>query len=206
VGAPELRASDADRDRVVTFLREHTVAGRLTLEEFSHRVEQAYAATTLSELEEVGRDLPAAAAPARRSAARFTGVVFGHAQRTGRLRLPRFGFAFVVFGDCDFDVRRAELSGPVGSVTALVLFGNLDLYVPEGVEVDLRGLAIFGHRRQWGRETPLHSETPLLRVNVFSLFGTSDVWQVPSAWLGRTFREVIKSLRRGEHRELPPSE
>jgi class 3 adenylate cyclase len=208
---PAVRAGDADREQTVVTLREHTAAGRLTLEEFSQRVEQAYAAKTLAELDETQRDLPApATAPAparpRRRAARFTGVVFGHAQRTGRLRLPRFGFAFVVFGDCDLDLRRAELSGRVASVTALVLFGNIDFYVPEGVEVDLRGLSMFGHRRQWGRETDLHPETPLLRVNVFSLFGTSDVWQVPSAWVGRTFREVIRALRRGEHRELPPGE
>jgi hypothetical protein len=45
--------------------------------------------------------------------------------------------------------------------------------------------------------------TPLLRVHIFSLFGTADVWRVPLSWAGRTFHEVIPSLRRGEQRELP---
>ena len=206
MGTPDLRASDADRERVVTFLREHTVAGRLTLEEFSQRIDQAYAARTLAELEEVGRDLPVTAAPHRRGAARITGVVFGHAQRTGPLRLPRLGFALVLGGDCDLDLRRAELSGPVASITALVLFGNINLYVPEGVDVDVRGLVIFGHRRQWGRDLPVHPGTPLLRIKILSLVGTADVWRVPAKWIGKSFREVIRSLRRGEHRELPPGE
>jgi hypothetical protein len=206
VGTPELRASDADRERVVTFLREHTVAGRLTLEEFSERIEQAYAARTLPELEEVARDLPVPSTAPRRGAARFTGVLFGHAQRTGRLRLPRFGFAFVLGGDCDLDLRRAELSGPAASITALVLFGNIDVYVPEGVEVDVRGLVIFGHRREWGHDLPVHPGTPLLRIKILSLVGTADVWRVPAKWIGRSFGEVIRSLRRGEHRELPPGE
>ena len=206
---PAVRASDADRDRAVVELREHTAAGRLTLEEFSARVEHVYAARSLEELEELGRDLPSLAtlsalAHARRRATRFTGVVFGDTRRTGRLRLPRFSFAFVAFGDVDLDVRRAELSDSVASVTAFVLFGNIDVYVPEGVEVDLGGFTVFGHRREWGRDVDLRPSTPLLRVKVFSLFGTSDVWRVPASWAGRTFGEVIRAIRRGEHRELPP--
>jgi hypothetical protein len=205
VSSPDLRASDADRDRAVAELREHTATGRLTLEEFSERVDRAVAARTLSELEEVRGDLPAApVARAPRRPKRFTGVVFGRTQRTGRWRLPARGVALVLFGDLDLDLRQAELSGPVASITALVLFGNVDLYTPESVEVDLGGLAVFGHRREWGRDLPPHPATPLLRMRVLSLFGTADLWRVPPAWVGRTFDEVIRALRRGEHRELPP--
>jgi len=92
---------------------------------------------------------------------------------------------------------------PRGLVTALVLFGNIDLYVPERVEVDFGGLAVFGHRREWGRDVPPLPGTPLLRVHIISVFGTADVWRVPLSWTGRTFREVIRSLQRGEQRELP---
>ncbi len=192
------RASDDDRDRAVLALREHTVAGRLTLEEFSDRTERALAATTAAELEEVGRDLPAASG--RRRPKRFTAVLFGATMRTGRWRLPRRSFAFVFLGDADLDLRQAELPGSVASITAFVLFGNVDLYVPEGVDVDLGGLSVIGHRREWGRDVP---GAPLLRVRIFSLFGTADLWRVPAAWVGRPFREVIKALRRGEQRELP---
>ena len=206
MSSPELRASDADRDRTIADLREHTALGRLTLEEFSERADRAVAAKTLSELEEIGRDLPSAvpATRTRRRAKWFTGVLFGRTQRTGRWRLPRRGTALVVCSDLDLDLRQVELSGEVASVTAFVLFGNVDLYVPETVEVDLGGLAVFGHRREWGRDLPPSPATPLLRVRVLSLFGTADLWRVPPTWAGRTFNEVIKGLRRGEERELAP--
>jgi hypothetical protein len=204
MSSPELRASDADRDRVIAELREHTAAGRLTLEEFSGRVERATAARTLGELDALSHDLPASAGtPARRRPKRLVAVVFGRARQTGRWLLSRRCFAFVAFGDCDLDLRRAELDGPAVSITALVLFGNVDLYVPEGVDVDLGGFTFGGHRREWGAELETAPATPILRVRVVSLFGTADVWRVPSSWLGRTFDEVISGLRKGEHRGLP---
>ncbi len=56
---PRIRASDADRDRVAEALREHHATGRLTLEEFQDRLDRAYAAKTLGDLDELVSDLPA---------------------------------------------------------------------------------------------------------------------------------------------------
>lgn len=68
---PALRASDADRERTATLLREHTGAGRLTPEELSDRLDVAYAARTVAELETLVHDLPdAAASPATGTARR----------------------------------------------------------------------------------------------------------------------------------------
>lgn len=55
---PRIRASDADRDRTAALLREHHAAGRLDAEEFAERLDQAYAAKTLGELDELLADLP----------------------------------------------------------------------------------------------------------------------------------------------------
>jgi len=57
-GAAKTRASDADRDRAADALREHLAAGRLTIEEFHERLDRAFAAKTLGELEQVMADLP----------------------------------------------------------------------------------------------------------------------------------------------------
>jgi hypothetical protein len=115
------------------------------------------------------------------------------------------GFVAVAFGDADIDLRQAELDGPVASLTAFVLFGNVDVYVPEAVDVDLSGIAVFGHRREFGSELPVPPGAPLLRVRIVSLFGTGDVWRVPHTWAARSFRQVIKALRKGEHlKELGP--
>jgi len=58
-GDPRIRASDADRDRVASLLREHHAAGRLTAEEFHERMDRALEARTLGELDELMSDLPA---------------------------------------------------------------------------------------------------------------------------------------------------
>jgi len=55
---PGIRASDEDRGRTAAALGEHYAAGRLTLEEFQERLDQAYAATTLGELRDLMADLP----------------------------------------------------------------------------------------------------------------------------------------------------
>lgn len=54
-----VRASDADRDRTASLLSEHHAAGRLTAEEFQDRMDQALAARTLGDLEDLLEDLPA---------------------------------------------------------------------------------------------------------------------------------------------------
>jgi len=55
---PNMRAGDADRERLVEQLREHHAAGRLTLDEFDERMQKAYAAKTYGELKTLTRDLP----------------------------------------------------------------------------------------------------------------------------------------------------
>jgi class 3 adenylate cyclase len=70
MASSELRASDADRDRVAGVLREHYSAGRLTDEEMSERVETAYRVRTVAELATLTADLPTASVEAPPPAAR----------------------------------------------------------------------------------------------------------------------------------------
>jgi hypothetical protein len=58
-GDPRLRASDADRERIVQMLREHHAEGRLDVDEFHERFNAAYEAKTLGELDALLADLPA---------------------------------------------------------------------------------------------------------------------------------------------------
>ncbi len=60
--AAEMRASDADRDAVLSELSEQFQAGRLTAAEFDERAGQALAARTWGELRDLLRDLPTALA------------------------------------------------------------------------------------------------------------------------------------------------
>jgi hypothetical protein len=193
---PSLRASDADRERTVVALREHAVDGRLTLEEFTERMSAAYDARTSGELDELVGDLPSRASPASRR--RPTSVVlsiFGSNERDGRIRIRRRVLCLTLFGNVDLDLRQASLERDVVSIVALGMFGAIDVYVPEGVEVDLHGLALFGHKRARGNDPPPRAGTPLVRVLAISVFAGIDVWRVPLAWAQKTFREVIRGIR-----------
>ncbi|HEY8482164.1 MAG TPA: DUF1707 domain-containing protein [Spirillospora sp.] len=55
---PDIRASDADRDRVAASLREHCGQGRITMEELRERLDAVYDAKTLGQLQEITADLP----------------------------------------------------------------------------------------------------------------------------------------------------
>jgi len=70
----DLRASDEERERVASTLREHAGHGRLEVAELEERLERAYSARTRSELVGLTRDLPALLsspqAPAARSGQR----------------------------------------------------------------------------------------------------------------------------------------
>jgi hypothetical protein len=61
--ADHLRASDAERERIVAALREAAGEGRLDVEELDERTERAYAAKTRGELLPLIQDLPLAHAP-----------------------------------------------------------------------------------------------------------------------------------------------
>jgi len=54
-----IRASDQDRDRVANVLREHHSVGRLDADEFNERLDKAFAAKTMGDLEALTADLPA---------------------------------------------------------------------------------------------------------------------------------------------------
>lgn len=54
----DIRASDADREGVVTILRDAYAEGRLTLDEFDERTTATYAARTWGQLQDLTEDLP----------------------------------------------------------------------------------------------------------------------------------------------------
>ena len=202
---PAIRASDADRERAVELLRDHAAEGRLTLEELADRVSTAFRAQTGDELEGLTRDLPAERTEPvvpRRRPTRFLLSIFGSTEREGRIRVRRRVGCLTAFGNVDLDLRRATLEGDVITIVALGVFGAVDVYVPEGVEVDLHGLALGGHKRANGNDPLPNPGTPLVRVYAVSLFAGIDVWRVPIAWTERTWREIIRGIRSGDHKEL----
>lgn len=71
IDAPEIRASDREREQTTALLKQACVEGRLTLDEFGQRVQQVLAARTRGALQEIVRDLPVVA-PVRAGTAAST--------------------------------------------------------------------------------------------------------------------------------------
>jgi hypothetical protein len=200
---PSMRVSDADREEAVIALREHLVAGRLTPEEFSARVEATLRASVSRELAQAQQDLPAASAQVglpRGKPTRLTAALFSHVVRRGRLRLRRWTCGATVFGDLDFDLRDAVMDQSCAAVTLLGVCGNVDVYVPEHVNVEVSGITIFGHLRDRGRDVAA-VDAPTIRIRAVGCSATIDVWRVPSDAVG-TYGDIIRRTKEGE-RQLP---
>jgi uncharacterized membrane protein len=73
-GRGKLRAADADRDRVVEVLKLAYSEGRLSMDEYDGRVENALSARTYAGLDQVVTDLPATRAPVVTPVAKTNGL------------------------------------------------------------------------------------------------------------------------------------
>jgi hypothetical protein len=161
--ARDLRASDADRERVAAVLRQAAGEGRIELAELDERLAAVYTARTYADLEPITRDLPAegerplpvvpsASVPAVDTADRFGGVATSNGgfalmsgfERKGRWVVPRSFRAFAVMGGGVIDLREARFSTDVVTIHAWTLMGGIEVIVPEDAEVHVTGLGIMG--------------------------------------------------------------
>ncbi len=63
-------------------------------------------------------------------------VVMGSCERRGTWKVPSHIDARVTLGNMELDLREADL-GPETTIEANLMFGNLEVIVPEDVEVDV---------------------------------------------------------------------
>jgi hypothetical protein len=185
----DLRASDADRERVVALLTQAASDGRLTLGEHAERAERAYAARTLGELAELTADLAAPSAqPIRLDGRRPIAGIFAKERREGRWVVPERLTVTAVFGEVVLDLREAVLQSPRITVLATVVGGTVQLIVPEGVVVETTGTAVLSRqsggpsRRPAGPAVP---GTPVIEVRTLALGGRVKIVRPRrSRWFG----------------------
>jgi len=110
----------------------------------------------------VTADLPALddPQPARPAPRRWLVSLFGGADITGRCRLGPQLNSVTVMGGNDLDLRHAELDGGELTIIAVAVMGGQDIYVPEGVEVQVDGFALFGGNDQHGGGAPPRPGAP----------------------------------------------
>ena len=73
--------------------------------------------------------------------------------------------------------------------------------MPAGVNVDISGISIFGHRRDWGHDAD-RPDAPTLHARVVGFVGTIDVWRVPHNMRGSGYSDIVRELH-DRRRELP---
>ena len=178
----DLRASDFDRDRVVTVLADAAADGRLTPAEHTDRVERAYRARTLGELAVLTADLvEQAAQPIRLDGRRALAGVFGRDRRAGRWVVPDTLPVVAIMGEVELDLREALLQSGRIVIYATLILGTIHLIVPDGVSVQTSGTAVLTRkvtRRQAGPALPASqpgSGQPVIELRTVGLGGTIKV-------------------------------
>ncbi|QKW06738.1 DUF1707 and DUF2154 domain-containing protein [Streptomyces sp. NA04227] len=217
---PELRASDADRDRVAEVLRDALAEGRLDMEEFEERLEAAYRARTYGDLAPLTRDLPAAGAtslvkspggvaataaddgvhwPARiggPATSRGAFAFWSGFTRRGTWTVPRLFTAFAMWGGGEIDLREAHFEAEEVVLRCFSVMGGIQVTVPPELTVRVSGVGVMGG---FGDEAsgPGTPGSPQVTVTGFALMGGVAIERK----LRRAERERLREERRAERLE-----
>jgi hypothetical protein len=180
----QLRASHADRDRVVDVLRIAAGDGRLTSEELDERLEATLSARTMGELSVLTADLFAEAEPG--AGVEVKDVVRidqqgSSARRDGRWVVPRQMEICSSWGDVTLDFTRAVIAQSTLRIGLDMRGGALTLMTRPGIVVDTDSL------------TTTYAKT---RTRGTADTGTPVVLRIELVGEIRYGRVVVRSLRR----------
>lgn len=192
--SPVLRASDADRDRVIELLRAAVADGRLDRAEFDERVDAALAARTIDALTPLTADLiaapgrggvltlPLAGTPAEPAAELLTiKEKHGPVRRDGRWTLPHRLALRTAWCHVLLDLTSAVRSGPELVIEMRVRGGGVELVLAPGMVVDANGLS--ARHSQLAISTDAGDDTPeTLHVRLVGRMRharLSTRWQAP---------------------------
>ncbi|WP_447037700.1 DUF1707 SHOCT-like domain-containing protein [Streptomyces sp. DSM 118878] len=164
---PDLRASDADRERVAEQLRDAMAEGRLDMTEFEERLDAAYKARTYGELEPITSDLPSHGAKVSMVKRQVSeddptgvdwslrmvdgaptstgGFAFWSAfSRKGGWTIGRRFTAFAMWGGGEIDLREAYFADRDVEIRCFTIMGGLQVTVPPELNVTVKGFGIMG--------------------------------------------------------------
>ena len=176
-GPAVIRASDGDREAAAARLNEAVSDGRLTLGEFSERLDRAYAARTRGELAPLTADLPAidpVRGPGRLR--RLMLGIFWDSRRAGPQPLEDEITAIALLGDAVIDLREAKATSNGITIRAYALLNDVDVIIPEGVAVELSGVAIVGDHRNLAKPVPPGDSRFVVRIHGHALLGDIQVF------------------------------
>jgi hypothetical protein len=203
-GEPDagIRASDAERDATIERLSAATGDGRLTLHEFSQRMERATAARTRTELGALVADLPADIGAAGTAVAeRAPAGPSWHISPVGGLRvygpwrMDRHVIVISIVGGARLDLSQAQLAAPEVTLTKVSLVGGVRIWVPPGIRVEVSGFSLIGGTRIEGGPEP-GPGAPTVHIRAYSLVGGVRIRRGEPPERSRTDRRSGQRRRR----------
>ncbi|GGU77587.1 hypothetical protein GCM10010211_49390 [Streptomyces albospinus] len=212
VAEADLRASDADRDRIAEILREALAEGRLDAEEHAERIDAVYRAKTLGELEPVVRDLPVAGERGRQPGPAYEAEPAGHlpdqnlvaifsaAARKGRWRVPARINAVAVFGSVEIDLTEAVFPQQQIQINVTSFCGSVEIRVPENITLRSSGSGILGSFEVETNDAE-DADAPVVHVNGFALLGSVEARPKRGAWI-HDLHDRLRDQRRERHDRL----
>ena len=202
--APVVRASDADREAIVTRLQSAVGEGRINLDEFGQRADAAYAAVTRDELEVLVADLPTH--PYRpveivgQRPVEEVSSVFGDIKLAVSTSPPQR--ASTLFGDIQIDLRGLRTGADRIELHLSTVFGDIDVIVAEGVDAELRGRTVFGNRKMQLAPVERLAGTPLVVVHAKAIFGDLRLRSLAPGESASRWTALLERL--AQRRQLPP--
>ncbi|AKJ14515.1 hypothetical protein ABB07_31995 [Streptomyces incarnatus] len=180
-----LRASHADRDRVVDVLTGAAADGRITAEELDERVTAALSARTLGDLAVLTADLPDAAGPAPAKDVVRIEQQGASAVRADGWAVPRRMEITSAWGDVTLDFSSAVITHDTLRIDLDMRGGTLRLITRAGVVVDADALVI-GYGKTKVRPAAEPGAPAVLRVEIHGRLslGRLEV-RPPRRWFGR---------------------
>ncbi len=192
----QFRASDQDRERVVQILNTAMAEGRLTIDELTERIDSAYHAKTIGELEPITADLPAHQAlwPAVPQqplplAANDSGIshyggsaptistglaVLSSREIKGQWTMPSQFTAFAMMGSVEIDLTEANFARGEVTITAIAYWGSVEITVPDDITVICSGLGILGAFEDNAHVRGVPG-APVLRVNGIAIMAGVEI-------------------------------
>ena len=209
------RLEDA-RAETVELLSDCFARDVLSVDDFERRVGVAHEAVTMAELGQAVDGLdggaPAAlegragdgvrsgglATPAEVGASDRAIAVFGEVKRTGEWVPARTNTFVAVMGSVVIDLREARLGPGRTTLSVVAVLGEVELVVPPGMRVHLRGSTVLGTFEQSVRSpVPAAPGEPIVQVEGWSILGEVSI---ETRRPGESRREA-KRRRRSEKRE-----
>lgn len=212
---PELRASDAERERAADLLREAMASGRLSVDELDERMRLVFSAKTRTELERLVGDVLVPSDDRHPIAAGSTTVVpsgerlpdsgsadgtrrirsiLSGSERKGRWRLAASCKVLNVLGGSNLDLTEVELAADRVELKVVNVLGGAEITLPPGLNVEISESAILGGNKiDVGDERP-DPGGPVVHLRLVSILGGAEVSRGPRL-SGKERRELERRRR-----------